>query len=63
MTKRITYQTYMAKRYPDQQLDWYLIADTDPIAQEILDYGTITVERLQRLLAGEQQLAIEGVSR
>lgn len=63
MTKRITYQAYMAKRYPDQQLDWYLIADTDPIAQEILDYGTITVERLQRLLAGEQQLAIEGVSR
>lgn len=63
MTKRITYQAYMAKRYPDQQLDWYLIADTDPIAQEILDYGTISVERLQRLLAGEQQLAIEGVSR
>lgn len=63
MTKRITYQAYMAKRYPDQQLDWYLIADSDPIAQEILDYGTISVERLQRLLAGEQQLAIEGVSR
>ena len=63
MTKRITYQAYMAKRYPDQQLDWYRIADTDPIAQEILDYGTITVDRLQRLLAGEQQLAIEGVSR
>lgn len=63
MTKRITYQAYMAKRYPDQQLDWYQIADTDPIAQEILDYGTITVDRLQRLLAGEQQLAIEGVSR
>ena len=63
MTKRITYQAYMAKRYPDQQLDWYRIADTDPIAQEILDYGTITVDRLQRLLAGEQQLAIEGVSK
>lgn len=53
MTKRITYQAYMAKRYPEQQRDWYLIADTDPIAQEILDYGTITVDRLQRLLAGE----------
>lgn len=63
MTKRITYQAYMAKRYPDRQTEWYLIADTDPIAQEILDYGTITVDRLQRLLAGEQQLAIEGVSR
>lgn len=63
MTKRITYQAYMAKRYPDQQRDWYLIADSDPIAQEILDYGTITVDRLQRLLAGEQQLAIEGVNR
>lgn len=63
MAKRITYQAYMAKRYPDQQLDWYLIADSDPIAQEILDYGTISAERLQRLLAGEQQLAIEGVSR
>lgn len=63
MTKRITYQAYMAKRYPDRQTEWYLIADTDPIAQEILDYGTITVDRLQRLLAGEQQLAIEGVSK
>lgn len=63
MTKRITYQAYMAKRYPNRQTEWYLIADTDPIAQEILDYGTISVERLQRLLAGEQQLAIEGVSR
>lgn len=63
MTKRITYQAYMAKRYPNRQTEWYLIADTDPIAQEILDYGTITVDRLQRLLAGEQQLAIEGVSR
>lgn len=63
MTKRITYQAYMAKRYPNQQTDWYLIADSDPIAQEILDYGTISVERLQRLLAGEQQLAIEGVSK
>ena len=63
MTKRITYQAYMAKRYPDRQTEWYMIADTDPIAQEILDYGTISVERLQRLLAGEQQLAIEGVSK
>lgn len=63
MTKRITYQAYMAKRYPDRKTDWYLIADTDPIAQEILDYGTITVDRLQRLLAGEQQLAIEGVTK
>lgn len=62
MTKRITYQAYMAKRYPNQRTQWYLIADSDPIAQEILDYGTITVERLQRLLAGEQQLAIEGVN-
>lgn len=61
MTKRVTYQAYMAKRYPDQRADWYLIADTDPIAQEILDCGTISVERLQRLLAGEQQLAIEGL--
>ena len=63
MSKRITYQAYMAKRYPDRKTDWYLIADTDPIAQEILDYGTITVDRLQRLLAGEQQLAIEGVTK
>lgn len=63
MTKRVTYQAYMAQRYPDQRADWYLIADTDPIAQEILDYGTISVERLQRLLAGEQQLAFEGVTR
>jgi len=61
MTKRVTYQAYMAQRYPDQRADWYLIADTDPIAQEILDYGTISVEHLQHLLACEQQLAIEGL--
>lgn len=61
MTKRITYQAYMAKRYPNQQTDWYLIADRDPIALEILDRGTITVDELQRMLADSQQLDLDGV--
>lgn len=63
MTKRITYQAYMSKRYPNQQTEWYLIADRDPIAQEILDFGTISADRLQKLLASEQLLAIEGMTR
>lgn len=61
MSKRITYQAYMAKRYPNQNTEWYLIADHDPIAQEILDRGTISVEELQKLLADSQKLAIEGI--
>lgn len=60
MSKRITFQAYMAKRYPDMRTDWYLIADNDPIAQEILEFGTISTERLQKLLAESQMLAIEG---
>lgn len=63
MTKRITYQAYMSKRYPNQQTEWYLIADRDPIAQEILDFGTISADRLQKLLASEQLFAIEGMTR
>nr|DAQ55685.1 MAG TPA: helix-turn-helix domain protein [Bacteriophage sp.] len=49
MIKRITFQAYMTKHYPNQRVDWPLIADRDPVAYEIAQRGSVTVSELKHL--------------
>lgn len=61
MDKRITFQAYMTKHYPNQRVDWPLIADRDPVAYEIAQRGSVTAHELKQLedeLKGSQ-LAFE----